>query len=89
MDKFVTMVIENVKLNKVPDELVVYVKPALEEFKLEVARELGFDGYDVIDKGELSSRDNGRVGGNMVRKMVMFSECCLAWWYRERLLKEY
>ncbi|MBZ4649245.1 alpha/beta-type small acid-soluble spore protein [Thermosipho sp. (in: thermotogales)] len=42
----------------------------LDKLKIETASELGITNYDQIDKGQLSSRDNGRVGGNMVRKMI-------------------
>lgn len=44
-------------------------KPELENMKFEVAREYGINmtkGYN----GNLSSTDNGRVGGQMVRKMI-------------------
>ena len=44
-------------------------KPELENMKLEVAREYGINmtkGYNGI----LSSAENGRVGGQMVRKMI-------------------
>ena len=44
-------------------------KPELENMKVEVAREMGVNltrGYN----GNLSSVENGRVGGQMVRKMV-------------------
>lgn len=44
-------------------------KAAMENMKYEIAREQGVNlvkGYN----GNLSSRDAGRVGGNMVRKMV-------------------
>jgi len=41
---------------------------ALENFKYEVANELGIN-YNG-DLGELSSRQNGYVGGYKVRKMV-------------------
>ena len=44
-------------------------KDALNKFKYEVAQEVGVtlkDGYN----GNLSSRDAGRIGGNMVKKMV-------------------
>lgn len=44
-------------------------KTALENMKFEVARELGVNlvkGYN----GNLSSRDAGHVGGEMVRRMV-------------------
>ncbi|MBQ6808955.1 MAG: alpha/beta-type small acid-soluble spore protein [Firmicutes bacterium] len=51
---------------------------ALNSFKMEVANELGITNYDQIDKGQLSSRQNGYVGGNMTRKMVAFAEQALA-----------
>ena len=44
-------------------------KAAMENMKYEIAREQGVNlvkGYN----GNLSSKDAGRVGGNMVRKMV-------------------
>ncbi len=44
-------------------------KSALENMKYEVANSLGVNmkkGYN----GDLSSKDNGRVGGEMVRRMV-------------------
>lgn len=70
----------------VPQELQPYVKPALDEFKYEMASELGMPDYAMIDKGDLPSRQNGRVGGGMTRKMVAFAEAVLAWSYRERVL---
>ena len=51
---------------------------ALKQFKMEVAGELGLPDYDSIDKGNLSSRENGSVGGNMTKKMVAFAEQSLA-----------
>ena len=44
-------------------------KGALDKFKYEVASELGApltDGYN----GDLTSRQNGSVGGYMVKKMI-------------------
>lgn len=44
-------------------------KAALDKFKMESAREVGVDlknGYN----GDLTSRQNGSVGGQMVKKMV-------------------
>ena len=44
-------------------------KSAMNRFKEEVASELGVnlkDGYN----GDISSRDAGRIGGNMVKKMI-------------------
>ena len=68
----------------VPSELQQYIKPALEEFKNEMASELGIHDYAYIDKGELTSRQNGRVGGGMTKKMVNFAEAVLAWNYKNR-----
>jgi len=50
----------------------------MKNFKMEVASELGISNYDQIDKGQLSSRQNGYVGGNMTRKMVAFAEQALS-----------
>ena len=46
---------------------------ALEKFKYEVASEVGVNlkqGYN----GNLSSRDAGRIGGNMTRKLIQQAE---------------
>lgn len=50
-----------------------YVEPnakeAMKQFKMETAREMGVnlkDGYN----GELTSKQAGTVGGEMVRKMI-------------------
>lgn len=45
-------------------------RKALENLKLEVAEEVGLHNYNTMDKGNLTSRDNGKVGGNMVRHMI-------------------
>ena len=48
---------------------VVEAKGALDNMKFEVARELGINlkqGYN----GDLTSRENGYVGGYMVKKMI-------------------
>ena len=45
-------------------------KEALNNMKMEVAKELGVDlkeGYN----GHLTARENGHVGGEMVRRMIM------------------
>jgi hypothetical protein len=47
---------------------------AMKRFKMEVANELGIADYENMDKGNLSSRENGYVGGNMTKKMVAFAE---------------
>ncbi len=46
---------------------------ALNKFKYEVANEVGVslkDGYN----GDISARDAGRIGGNMVKKMIQKAE---------------
>lgn len=48
-------------------------KSAMNQFKMEVASELGVnlkDGYN----GDLTSREAGSVGGEMVRKMIKKQE---------------
>lgn len=50
--------------------LVPQAKHGLDQFKLEVASELGLSNYESADKGELTSRENGSVGGEMVKRMV-------------------
>ncbi|MCB2294451.1 alpha/beta-type small acid-soluble spore protein [Clostridium algoriphilum] len=49
--------------------LVPEAKAGLNKFKMEAAKEVGVnltDGYN----GDLTSRQNGSVGGQMVKKMV-------------------
>lgn len=49
--------------------LVPQAKKGLDQFKMESAREVGVnlkEGYN----GDLTSREAGSVGGNMVKKMV-------------------
>lgn len=50
--------------------LVPEARQGLNRFKLEVANEMGITNYDSIDKGNLTSRQNGSIGGEMVRRMV-------------------
>ncbi len=58
--------------------LVPEAKQALEQMKLEIASELGITNYNTIDKGELPSRVNGYVGGNMVKRLVETAQSQLA-----------
>ncbi|MFL0246816.1 small, acid-soluble spore protein, alpha/beta type [Candidatus Clostridium stratigraminis] len=49
--------------------LVPQAKAGLDRFKMEAAREVGVtlnEGYN----GDLTSRENGSVGGQMVKRMV-------------------
>lgn len=54
-------------------KVVPEAREALNKFKYEVASEVGVtlkDGYN----GNLSSRDAGKIGGNMVRKLIQQAE---------------
>lgn len=42
--------------------------------KLEIAGELGMSNYENIDKGNLTARQNGYVGGYMTKKLVEMAE---------------
>lgn len=49
--------------------VVPEAKQAMENFKMEAAREVGVDlkqGYN----GDKTARENGSVGGQMVKKMI-------------------
>ncbi|MGE5627614.1 MAG: small, acid-soluble spore protein, alpha/beta type [Solirubrobacterales bacterium] len=50
--------------------VVTEAKQGLNNFKMEVANELGLHDYANVDKGNLTSRQNGSVGGTMTKKMV-------------------
>lgn len=49
-------------------------KAALNNLKLEIASELGLSNYNNIDKGNLTSRDNGYVGGYMTKRLVEMAQ---------------
>ncbi len=53
--------------------LVPEAKEALDKFKYEVASEVGVNlknGYN----GDISAKEAGRIGGNMVKKMIQQAE---------------
>ena len=49
-------------------------KTGLNNMKTETASELGISGYDTMDKGNLTARQNGYVGGYMTKKLVEMAE---------------
>ncbi len=54
-------------------KVVPEAREALNKFKYEVASEVGVnlkDGYN----GNISARDAGRIGGNMVKKLIEQAE---------------
>ena len=62
------MASNNSNIKAVPEAM-----DALDKFKYEVASEVGVtlkDGYN----GNISARDAGRIGGNMVKKLIQQAE---------------
>ena len=55
-------------------QVVPEAKSALNQMKLEIAGELGMSNYENIDKGNLTARQNGSVGGYMTKKLVEMAE---------------
>lgn len=58
--------------------VVPEARAALNQMKLEIANELGLSNYDSMDKGNLTSRQNGYVGGYMVKRLVESAQNQLA-----------
>ena len=55
------------------NKVVPEARESLNKFKYEVAQEVGVDlknGYN----GNMSAKDAGKIGGNMVRKMIEHAE---------------
>ncbi|MCF8009974.1 MAG: alpha/beta-type small acid-soluble spore protein [Clostridiales bacterium] len=46
----------------------------IDQMKYEVAGELGITNYDAMDKGSLTSRDNGYIGGNITKRLVALGQ---------------
>ena len=55
-------------------KVVPQAKQALNQMKLEIANELGMADYQQVDKGNLTARQNGYVGGYMAKKLVEMAE---------------
>lgn len=58
--------------------LVRGATPAMNQFKYEVAREVGVNPPADDYWGNLSSRDCGHVGGQMVKRMIALAEQSLS-----------
>ncbi|SHH97243.1 alpha/beta-type small acid-soluble spore protein [Sporanaerobacter acetigenes] len=54
--------------------LVPGARQALDQMKVEIASELGMANYETMDKGNLPSRQNGYVGGNMTKRLVEMAQ---------------
>ncbi|RKD26649.1 alpha/beta-type small acid-soluble spore protein [Caminicella sporogenes] len=55
-------------------KVVPEAKAALNQMKYEIANELGLSNYQTIDKGNLTARQNGYVGGYMTKRLVEMAE---------------
>lgn len=61
--------------NRSSNKLVVpEARQALNQMKTEVASELGMSDYSSMDKGNLTARQNGYVGGNMTKRLVEMAQ---------------
>ena len=49
-------------------------KNGLNNMKTDIANELGLSNYDTTDKGNLTARQNGYVGGYMTKRLVEMAE---------------
>ncbi|AOY76217.1 alpha/beta-type small acid-soluble spore protein [Clostridium formicaceticum] len=54
--------------------VVPEARQALNQMKTEIASELGLANYEATDKGNLTSRQNGYVGGYMVKRLIEQAE---------------
>ncbi len=50
--------------------VVPEARQALNQMKYEIASELGMTNYQTMDKGTLTARQNGYVGGYMTKRLV-------------------
>ncbi|SHK01862.1 Small, acid-soluble spore protein, alpha/beta type [Geosporobacter subterraneus DSM 17957] len=55
-------------------KVVPEAKAALNSMKYEIASELGLSNYQTVDKGNLTARQNGYVGGYMTKRLVEMAE---------------
>ncbi|KNF07450.1 small acid-soluble spore protein [Gottschalkia purinilytica] len=58
--------------------VVPEARQALNQMKAEIASELGLSNYESIDKGTLTSRQNGYVGGYITKRLVEQAQRSLA-----------
>jgi hypothetical protein len=54
--------------------VVAGAKSGLKNMKTEIANELGLSNYENMDKGNLTARQNGYVGGYMTKRLVEMAE---------------
>ena len=54
--------------------VVPQANQSLYQMKFEIASQLGMADYQQVDKGNLTARQNGYVGGYMTKKLVEMAE---------------
>lgn len=50
--------------------MVPQASEKLNKMKYEIAAEMGMGNYESMDKGSLTSRQNGQVGGEITKRLV-------------------
>jgi len=65
------MLMTSYRRNLMAKKIVVpEARMALNQMKAEIASELGLANYESTDKGNLTARQNGYVGGYMTKRLV-------------------
>jgi len=54
--------------------LVPHAYDKLNQMKNEIANEFGMANYESLDKGQLTARQNGSVGGEITKRLVKFAQ---------------
>lgn len=54
--------------------VVPEARQALNQMKAEIASELGLSNYQSMDKGNLTARQNGYVGGYITKRLIEMAE---------------
>ena len=54
--------------------IVPEARHAINQMKLEIANGFGLTDYDKMDKGSLTSRQNGYIGGTITRTLVEIAQ---------------
>lgn len=54
--------------------LVPHAYDKLNQMKNEIANEFGMANYENLDKGQLTARQNGSVGGEITKRLVKFAQ---------------
>ena len=58
--------------------LVPEAKRAMDTMKNEIASQMGIANYAQARKGDLTTRQNGSIGGEMVKRMIQQAESSMA-----------